>query len=80
LFQKRGVIKCHKSLVSFDGRVEADHYAIPGKFNWCLAALTVFRNQPFGEYVEGLSYCGQRVTSSRAQLKKHDFEYQTFFG
>jgi hypothetical protein len=27
------------------------------EFNWCSVVPTVFRNEPFGKNVEGLSYC-----------------------
>ncbi len=32
----------------------------PEKFHWRLVASTYFHNEPFGEYVEGLSYCGTK--------------------
>jgi len=42
-------------------------------------APTILRNEPFGEYVEGLSYCGDESYVIEHAVQKHDFEYLTFF-
>ena len=42
-------------------------------------APTILRNQPFGEYVEGLSYCGAKSYVIEDAVQKHDFEDLTFF-
>jgi hypothetical protein len=35
-------------------------YAAEEKFHWRPVASTLFRNKPFGENGEGLSYCGAK--------------------
>lgn len=42
-------------------------------------APTIFRNEPFGEYVEGLSHCGANRYAIESAVQKYDFEDPTFF-
>ena len=39
-----------------------------------------FRNEPFGENVEGLSHCGGESYAIEYAVQKHDFEQTTLFG
>jgi hypothetical protein len=41
------------------------------------AGSTVLINKPFGEYVEGLSYCGAKSCAFERAVQQHDFEYST---
>jgi hypothetical protein len=39
---------------------------------------TIFRNEPFGENVEGLSYCVAKVYAVEPTVQTHDFEDSAF--
>ena len=47
------------------------------KFNSRLVAPTFFRNEPFGENVEGLSHCGDESCAVEPAVQKHDFKHST---
>ncbi len=38
----------------------------------------ILQNNPFGEHVEGLSYCGNKTCVIKAAVQKDDFQYSTF--
>lgn len=44
-----------------------------------LVIPTIFRNEPFGEYVEGLSYCGAKSYVVERKVQTHDLKDTTFF-
>ena len=50
------------------------------KFYWCPPASTIRNRKPFGEYVEGLSYCGAKTCFDEAAVQPDDFEDLTFLG
>jgi hypothetical protein len=64
------------SQLATDCRVEA---LDPGqeKFNSRSVAPTFFRNEPYGENVEGLSYCGDKSCAVERAVQTHDFEDST---
>ena len=41
---------------------------------------TFWNKRPFGEYVEGLSYCGAKTCVNEPTVQPDDFEDLTFFG
>ena len=41
-------------------------------------APTIFRNEPFGENVEGLSHCGTKSCAVEGAVQTHDFENSAF--
>jgi hypothetical protein len=40
----------------------------------------IWNKRPFGEYVEGLSYCGAKTCVDEAAVQPDDFQDVTFFG
>ena len=43
-------------------------------------APTIFRNEPFGQQVEGLSHCGDKSCVFERKVQTGDFEDSTFGG
>jgi len=52
-------------------------YLSQKKSNWRLATSTIFRDQPFGECVEGLSYFRAKSHAVENAVQKHDFQQST---
>jgi hypothetical protein len=48
---------------------------IDKKFDWCPVTPMIFQNNPFGENVEGLSYCGNKSCVIESAVQKDDFQY-----
>jgi hypothetical protein len=83
--QKHALALCRAAHKSFDlmeigiGTQEGFDIGFEIWFERLAVGPTIFQNKPFGEHIEGLSYCGVETFVDELKFRKHNTEVLTVF-